>query len=152
MWLTVPCCKTPTPSLVADRIRVLLGEIPNQNQSELARRCGLDRMDIYRYVRGENLPGAEHLAAIAHGCGVSVDWLLGLTDVRTSIEQVAGWVDDDHLTKILGDLKLRGRFVPYGPVGGNVRLVSAAELDRIRRQVDEREQQGRRRKSPRQDR
>ena len=51
------------------------------NQSSFARASGLDRSTLAQLLSdtGPRLPRAETLAAIATSCGVSVDWLLGLS-------------------------------------------------------------------------
>lgn len=51
------------------------------NQSAFARSAGLDRSTLAQLLSDASprLPRAETLAAIAVSCGVSVDWLLGLS-------------------------------------------------------------------------
>ena len=51
------------------------------NQSAFARSTGLDRSTLAQLLNDSSprLPRAETLAAIATACGVSVDWLLGLS-------------------------------------------------------------------------
>lgn len=50
---------------------------------EFARRCGIVSQSLAKYERvGFSLPGAELLRRMAIATGVSVDWLLGLTDER----------------------------------------------------------------------
>ncbi|WP_169568807.1 helix-turn-helix domain-containing protein [Sneathiella limimaris] len=52
------------------------------NQSELARRCGVDRSTIAQLLNEEStrLPNAHLAAECANALGVSLDWLLGLTE------------------------------------------------------------------------
>lgn len=56
------------------------------SQSAFARQLGIDRSTLSQLLSPQNdrLPRAETLVAIARGCRVSVDWLLGLT-VREQI-------------------------------------------------------------------
>lgn len=68
------------PPAFRDRlIRVI--ERTGLNHAAFARKTGLDRSTLSQLLAAANgrLPRAETLAAIAAGCKVSVDWLLGLT-------------------------------------------------------------------------
>lgn len=51
------------------------------NQAGFARHVGIDRSTLSQLLSAENdrLPRAETLAAIAKGCRISIDWLLGLS-------------------------------------------------------------------------
>ena len=49
-------------------------------QDELARRCGISKMQLFRYEKGESDPASAVIAALAHELGVSSDYLLDLTD------------------------------------------------------------------------
>jgi transcriptional regulator with XRE-family HTH domain len=72
--------RTVTPPAFRDRlIRVI--ERTGLNHAAFARKTGLDRSTLSQLLAPENgrLPRAETLAAIALGCKVSVDWLLGLS-------------------------------------------------------------------------
>ena len=53
----------------------------NLNQAAFARQVGIDRSTLSQLLSPANdrLPRAETLVAIARGCNVSVDWLLGLS-------------------------------------------------------------------------
>lgn len=70
------------PSAAAFRDR-LLGVMAQRgmNQSSFARAVGLDRSTLAQLLSDASprLPRAETLAAIAVACGVSADWLLGLS-------------------------------------------------------------------------
>jgi phage repressor protein C with HTH and peptisase S24 domain len=44
--------------------------------SEIARRANIDASLVSRYLRGNHQPTLANLAAIAQGCGVSLDWLV----------------------------------------------------------------------------
>lgn len=62
------------------RIREARGAMTGR---EFARRCGIVSQSLAKYERvGFSLPGAELLRRMAIATGVSVDWLLGLTDER----------------------------------------------------------------------
>ncbi len=51
------------------------------NQAGFARHVGIDRSTLSQLLSADNdrLPRAETLAAIAKGCRISIDWLLGLS-------------------------------------------------------------------------
>ena len=55
--------------------------------SEIARRANISASLVSRYLSGTNKPSFTNLAAIAQGCGVSLDWLVfGRTNLRTGID------------------------------------------------------------------
>lgn len=47
--------------------------------------CDISQRDWRRYENDETLPGYEALGKMAHGMGVSADWLLGLTAERKNL-------------------------------------------------------------------
>ena len=60
------------------------------NQSELARRIGVDRSTLSQALsdEGPRLPGAQIIASCATALGVSVDWLLSLSDRPESAQDL----------------------------------------------------------------
>ena len=70
-----------------DRLAGLIAS-RGQSQSAFARATGIDRSTLAQLLseQAPRLPRAETLAAIATACGVSTDWLLGLSQ-RTDIER-----------------------------------------------------------------
>ncbi|MCL2103466.1 MAG: helix-turn-helix domain-containing protein [Kiritimatiellaeota bacterium] len=54
--------------------------IKDESVSAFARRVGLRQATVDRYVRDVHSPNADALLAIATHCGVTTDWLLGLSD------------------------------------------------------------------------
>jgi transcriptional regulator with XRE-family HTH domain len=72
--------RTVAPPAFRDRLTRVI-ERSGLNHAAFARKTGLDRSTLSQLLAPENgrLPRAETLAAIATGCKVSVDWLLGLT-------------------------------------------------------------------------
>lgn len=71
-------------SIDAERLIDALGG----NMTIYARRSdrSLKKIDIGSYLRGENLPNAETMRSICIQTGVSADWLLGLSDERSTGE------------------------------------------------------------------
>ena len=55
-----------------------------ENQKELAEKLGVKQQTISYYRNGQSIPDAENLIKIAKHYGVTTDFLLGLTDVRTT--------------------------------------------------------------------
>jgi transcriptional regulator with XRE-family HTH domain len=109
---------------VLGRFRERLNELIRQgdhSQSEFARMAGIDRSTLSQLMstRNRRLPRVETLAAIAQTSGVSVDWLLGLSQegpIRTDIvreelavsihelspldEALIGWYEESAGSKI----------------------------------------------------
>ena len=51
-------------------------------QEEAAEQSGIGYMSYRRYERGEREPNASSLWKIADFCGVSVDYLIGRSDIK----------------------------------------------------------------------
>lgn len=68
----------------ADRLNLLLGErtFGDKKISRLAAACDTDRARVHAWLNGESVPRAEALVALADHFGVSIDFLLGRSDVR----------------------------------------------------------------------
>lgn len=75
------------------RFNVLRG---NLSQDAFAKKIGVSRAVIGHYENGERSPDSFILKKIADTCEVSVDWLLGLTDIES------GNADDMAVEKRLG--------------------------------------------------
>ena len=54
--------------------------IKSESVSAFSRRIGLRQASVDRYVKAVHSPNADALIAIATHCGVTTDWLLGLSD------------------------------------------------------------------------
>lgn len=52
----------------------------DESQKDFAERIGISRPTVGFYENGDRLPQADVLKQIAERCGVSTDWLLGLSD------------------------------------------------------------------------
>ena len=65
--------------IFAERFNELRG---NESQQKFADRLGISRPTVGFYENEGRLPQADILAQIATRCGVSSDWLLGLSDYR----------------------------------------------------------------------
>ena len=65
-----------------ERFSQLRGDM---KQDEFAEFLGFSRPTVALYESGKRVPDAVTLKTIAEKCGVSADWLLGLSDVKTNI-------------------------------------------------------------------
>ena len=70
------------PAKLAARVRILRAE-RGMNRSRFGRElCGTSSGLVKHWEAGRNAPTAYFLFRLAQACGVSADWLLGLTDER----------------------------------------------------------------------
>ncbi len=65
--------------IFTERFRELKGK---QNDTEFAGFLGISRQTVGFYSNGDRLPDAITLVKISQKCGVSADWLLGLSDYK----------------------------------------------------------------------
>lgn len=82
----------------------------SKTQAEFAEFIGISRPTVGFYENGERLPDALVLRKIAEKCGVSADWLLGLSDVKSTDQnkknacEVTGLTEENveflHMAKI----------------------------------------------------
>lgn len=63
-----------------DRLRELRGDL---SQDEFASKIGTKQTTLSNWERGFREPNFSGLVLIATSCGVSADWLLGLSNERT---------------------------------------------------------------------
>ena len=73
------------------RFRELQGERSN---TEFADFLGISRQTVGFYCNGDRIPDAVVLRQIAEKCGVSADWLLGLSEIKsmdTTIQQICNF-------------------------------------------------------------
>ena len=63
-----------------ERLKELRGDL---SQDDFALKIGTKQTTLSNWERGFREPNFSGLALIATSCGVSADWLLGLTDERT---------------------------------------------------------------------
>ena len=65
--------------IFTERFRELQGEKTN---TEFADFLGISRQTVGFYCNGDRVPDALTLIKISQKCGVSADWLLGLSDYK----------------------------------------------------------------------
>jgi transcriptional regulator with XRE-family HTH domain len=84
--------------LVRDRLRNLRNE-KDLTQQDLADFLGITRPAYTAYESGRRQPDNETLSKLADFFGVSVDYLLGRTNIRTPIETIAAHHDGEEWTE-----------------------------------------------------
>ncbi len=72
--------------IFGERLEQLLSEPQWSTHTKLANACGLPVSTVSRWLHPHNPspPNAHHLVTVAQKLNISLDWLLGLTDVRNS--------------------------------------------------------------------
>lgn len=79
-----------------------LSELMNENHtsySELSKLCNTTRQAVSCYVTGKNVPRLDKLVELAKHYSVSTDYLLGLSDVRTTEIEVKAICEYTGLTE-----------------------------------------------------
>jgi len=69
------------------RLQELLDE-KDMTQRELAERIGVTEVTISRYINGERKPRIDIIGKIAEVFGVSIDYLLGYSNIRNPYNNV----------------------------------------------------------------
>jgi transcriptional regulator with XRE-family HTH domain len=74
----------------AKRLRDVLGDMSQTELIEIMKENGYEIKAgrLSHYMQGRNYPDPDALAAIAKAIGVSVDYLLGLTEEKTPVEEL----------------------------------------------------------------
>lgn len=63
-------------SKIKDRLQEAL-KMRGMNCADLARKCGINKGSVWRYVNGEVIPKQNAIAKMSQALGVSPAWLLG---------------------------------------------------------------------------
>ena len=66
-------------------LNVLIGDMTHE---EFGEKVGLSDATVGFYAAGKRLPKADRVRQIAEACGVSADWLLGMSENKTTDENV----------------------------------------------------------------
>ena len=138
----------PTKEQVGVRIAQLVRAFASGNQSQFARLCGLDAPNVSRYASGLHIPGGEHLARMALACNVSVDWILGLTEVHDLSaskpdekiripERAYAVVDREAVRRFLDGEEAGERRTMVLAIDEHIALVDQADHDRLQASIDE---------------
>lgn len=117
--------KRDLSTVFRDRLKLLLAR-HGRNQSTFAASVGIDRSALSQLLSGQStrLPRAETLLNIAETYGVSLDWLMGLSqdeglasEIRESLEIEEGTGGFDHTLLAAWHAEAAGTKVRYVPAG-----------------------------------
>lgn len=75
--------------IFAERLIELMSET-NLTYTDLAELCATTRQAISCYATGKNIPRVDKVILLAERFGVSTDYLLGLSDVKTTDMELKG--------------------------------------------------------------
>lgn len=101
-----------------ERFSALRGEM---TQAQFADKLGISRATVGLYETGSRLPDALGIKNIAEKCGVSADYLIGLTDVRTSEADMRTMCEYTGLTeKALFNIKTASSLCLHNCTGQNI--------------------------------
>lgn len=68
-------------------------------QKEFAAFLGISRATVGQYESGKRIPNADGVKAIAEKCGVSADWLIGLSDAKNPDATIQAICKYTHLSE-----------------------------------------------------
>lgn len=102
-------------SALCTRLRFLIGE-QGTTVTALAKELGVSRQAVSMYLEGKSFPNSEKLSALANWFGVTTDWLLGRSDVRTE-QDYQKYRDAVERMGSFGKLFLDYEGCPRGPEG-----------------------------------
>lgn len=80
-------------NVLGKRIELLRTE-NNLNQIRLAKILNIGNTTLSQYESGKRIPSDEIKLRIAEIFGVSLDWLLGISDIRNPYASTSGDIDD----------------------------------------------------------
>ena len=83
---------------IGERLRLLLDE-RDMTQGDLAKELSVVHATVSHYCSDKRIPDANTLERLADFFNVSVDWLLGRTDIKNPPETIAAHHDRDEWTE-----------------------------------------------------
>lgn len=90
-----------------DRLKQLRNE-KNLTQEELAKYIGTTRATLASWETGRREPDMETLRKLSDYFNVTLDWLIGNTDIRNQADEITDAISDDpELAEFWNDLKQR---------------------------------------------
>ena len=87
-----------------DRLTNIL-DSRDMSQKELAQKTNITPATISRYINGNHNPSAENAKRIASELGISVDWLMGISDSIHPQTQSLTSKDKSDIAKDLNNIK-----------------------------------------------
>ena len=82
-----------------ERLEILFQESGN-SIAGYAKTLGITRQTLGFYLNGDRIPDIETVGQISRACGVSSDWLIGLTDVRSPDTKIKALCDYTGLSEL----------------------------------------------------
>lgn len=113
-----------TQKIFIDRLTNLM-EKYDMTQVELAKRIGTTNVTISRYLTGERMPRIELVIKMANVFETTVDYLLGITDVRR--------FNDGNVNK--STLEMQNAFEDLGLISSNKDLTKS-QVDMIKKLIE----------------
>jgi len=86
-------------SLFKVRFNILYEE-SNSSQEDFGKPFNASKSQVFHWRNGSGEPDTLTLSAIATVCNVSIDWLVGKTDIRRPIETIAAHRTDDPSSEL----------------------------------------------------
>ena len=86
------------------------------SQTEFANKLGLSRQTVGFYLNGDRIPDAEGILSLAKSCGVSSDWLLGLSDSRSFDKNIQIAVKTTGLSQTATEALVKLKEGEYAPI------------------------------------
>lgn len=100
--------------------------------TDLSRESGVKHQTISRWECGSNVPNAEGIVAVAKACGVTTDWLLGITDHPEQLPPGYWLVDMALLDRMrAGDLSHQPGEIFGVPVPPGARMVNSKQFAKL---------------------
>ena len=99
--------------------------------SEFARRVGVRRQTVYKWLNAERLPEPESATRIASVIGEHVDYVLTLAGIRPQVEPVSRFDQERRLREVEGSLKNLGDR-PLTAEGVPIPLIGTVPADSVR--------------------
>ena len=115
--------KEPRLKVFQERFELLRKE-RNLSNTDFAAFLGMSRQTVGFYLNGNRIPDALTLIRIAEKCGVSSDYLLGLTDIRTPNIEIKSIAEQTGLSEELVAYILDIKDVSFGKNGEYSRFLS----------------------------
>ena len=85
--------------IIKDRLNEAMS-LRNMTASELAKKCGLNKSSISRYLSGENVPRSIAIGKMSSALGVSPAWVLGYdVPMEGNKEQLIQKIDVNQLNE-----------------------------------------------------
>lgn len=101
-------------SVFSDRLRITRETMTNYSQKEFAEKVNIAANTYNGYETGNRMPNLQVVTLLADALGVSVDYLLGRTDIKNFEENTIAAHMDDRTKELSEDgLKQLDNFIDF---------------------------------------